>query len=218
LVKNIDGFPVASHGALTQTVPPDIVATSQRERVLEALAHCCGEKTFAATTIADIVARAGVSRRTFYKLFRNKRDCFEAAVNVFAEELSAVVAATAAGEGTWQELVRSGIAEVLGLLAAKPDFANLALVEAIAVDPILMGRYWDPVLDAVAERSHLGRRRLPSPDAARAAVGTAQVLIARQLTAGRSERLPELLPDLVYIAMTPYMGQEAALEQARLAA
>jgi AcrR family transcriptional regulator len=217
LVKNIGGSIGREHGVLAQTVRPDIVVASQRQRILEALAECCTEKTFAATTIGDIVSTAGVSRRTFYKLFANKKECLEAAVNVFADELAEIVAAAEADDRPWPEKVRGGIAEVLDLLVAKPGFANLALVEVIAVDPVLMGRYWDPLLAALSSHAPLDREGLPSTDAARAAIGTAQVLIARQLTTGRGDRLAELLPDLVYIAMTPYLDQEGALEQARLA-
>lgn len=217
LVKNIDGSIGGERGVLAQTVRPDIVVASQRQRILEALAECCIEKTLAATTIGDIVSTAGVSRRTFYKLFANKKECLEAAVNVFADELAEIVAEAEAGEGAWPEKVRGGISKGLDLLVAKPGFANLALVEAIAVDPVLTGRYWNPFLAALSSHARDDREGQPSTDAARAAIGTAQVLIARQLTTGRRDRLPELLPDLVYIAMTPYLGQEGALEQARLA-
>jgi AcrR family transcriptional regulator len=207
----------AERGVLAQTVPLDIVAASQRQRIVEALATCCSEKTIAATTIGDIVSTAGVSRRTFYKLFDNKRECLEAAVNAFAGELSAIVADAEAGDGAWTEKVRDGIAKVLDLLVAKPHFANLALVEALAVDPILTIRYWEPLLNTLSNHAGLDCEGLPSTDAARAAIGTAQVLIARQLATGHWDRLPELSPDLIYIAMAPYLGRESALEQARLA-
>ncbi len=205
------------HGILAHTVPHDIVAVSQRQKVLEAIAECCAEKTFAATTIADIVTRAGVSRRTFYKLFSDKRGCFETAVDTFAEEIMGVIGALRIGEDPWPVMIRKAIGEILDLFAARPAFANLALVEAIGVNPLLINRYWDPLIEALRRPPEPGKEHLPPSETARAAVGTAQVLIVQQVTAGRSEQLRELAPDLVYIALAPFEGQEEALEQARLA-
>ena len=51
------------------------------------MAKSCAEKSFSATTIADIVGHASISRATFYKHFGNKRDCFDATAKVFLTEL-----------------------------------------------------------------------------------------------------------------------------------
>jgi AcrR family transcriptional regulator len=212
-VKNIHGSIGAERGILANSVPHDVVARSQRQRILEAIAECCAEKTYAGTTIADIVSKAGVSRRTFYKLFANKRDCFEAAINSFAEEVSTIVAEARASGDPWPEMVREAIAAILDLLASKPAFANMALVEAIGVDPRLINRYWDPLIDALKDSVE---GEAVSAGAARAAVGTAQVLIAQYVSSGRGEELRELEADLVYISLAPFVGQEEALAQARL--
>ena len=62
---------------LSPTVPTDIGETSQRQRIIEAMIDSCAEKTYAATTITDIVSRARISRTTFYKRFGDKRACFD---------------------------------------------------------------------------------------------------------------------------------------------
>ena len=51
--------------------------------------------------------------------------------------------------------------------------------------------------------------------AARAALAAAESLIVGQILTGNTARLPELLPDIVYITTLPYLGQEEALRQAR---
>ena len=53
----------------------------------------CAEKTYAATTITDIVARAHISRTTFYKHFDDKRACFDAAIDYCIGEMQEVAAA-----------------------------------------------------------------------------------------------------------------------------
>ena len=46
------------------------------------MAQVVAEKGYAATTVADVVERAGVSRRTFYEQFADKEACFLAAYDV----------------------------------------------------------------------------------------------------------------------------------------
>ncbi len=217
LVKNSRGSTAARSGVLANTIPRDIVALSQRERVLTAIAECCAEKTYSGTTIADIVARAGISRRTFYKLFPNKRACFEAAVNAFTEEVATTVAEVRSGDDPWPVATRNAIATVLDLLVSKPEFANLALVEAVGVEPTLINSYWNQLLKALRTQRRSGPGLPPRSDAARVAVGTGQVMIAQEIAAGRTEELFNLLPDLIYVAALPFVGRDEALEQARRA-
>jgi AcrR family transcriptional regulator len=55
------------------------VISSQRDRLFEAMIAAVAEKGYGATTVADVIAGAGVSRATFYELFGDKEDCFIAA-------------------------------------------------------------------------------------------------------------------------------------------
>src|SRR5947208_16592512 len=78
----------------------DVVLASQRGRLLEAMAQCVAEQSYAATTVAQVIARAGVSRKTFYEHFPDKRACFLAAWDVGTEILlDQVLAAGAEADG-----------------------------------------------------------------------------------------------------------------------
>jgi AcrR family transcriptional regulator len=192
---------------------------SQRQRLLDAMVACCAEKTFAGTTIADIVAAAGVSRTTFYKCFDDKRDCFDAAIGSCLGQLQAVAeAAHSAGEPP-PEAVRKSILAVLDLMAARPTLAQLLSADAVSVDPALVERYRAlllPALEALWERAAGAPvRKHSSPGLA---FGRAQLLIFHEIAAGRAARLPELRPEIVYLAVAPWAGHEEALAQARLAA
>lgn len=52
------------------------VAGSQRVRLLDAVARAVSDKGYGAATVADVIALAGVSRRTFYEHFATLEDCF----------------------------------------------------------------------------------------------------------------------------------------------
>jgi AcrR family transcriptional regulator len=203
-------------GMLTPSIPWDIAARSQRERILGALTKSCAEKTFAATTIADIVSNASISRATFYKHFTNKTECFLAATDSFVEELREVaVAARASADSAGAGELRTVIAAVLERLAARPEHAKLLLIEAPHVDLQIVRGYRRRVLDALeAELRDAGDGNRAGADP-EIAFGRAKVLVAERIVAGDIERLSELLPELVYIALLPYVGQDTALEQAQ---
>jgi AcrR family transcriptional regulator len=212
-----DGGAVAGSSVLTPSVPQDIGIRSQQQRILEAMAKSVAEKSIAATTIADIVGCASISRATFYKHFSNKQECFCATADAFLKELQgAAVIAYARSEDSPIASVRDVIVAVLELLAAKPDYTKLLLVEAPIVDPEIVRRYRNFAIGALA-------KQLTAADGTRGAAadpeiafGRAKVLIADYVAAGQIEDLPSLLPEMVYIALLPYAGQDAALEQARL--
>src|SRR3954452_15441719 len=95
-------------------------AETQRARMLEATARAVASKGYAKTTVADVVALAGVSRRTFYEDFADKEECFLATYEVAARSLVAAVGAAVreSGQSDWHERVRVGLTVYTELLAA----------------------------------------------------------------------------------------------------
>ena len=61
---------------------------------------------------------------------------------------------------------------------------------------------------------HSGERPLPEATEA-TLVGGIVSLIVREINAGRTEQLEELLPDLVELTLAPYLGGEEAARLAR---
>lgn len=203
-------------GVLTPSLPLDIGARAQRERIFAAMAKSCADKTFSATTIADIVGNASISRATFYKHFCNKRECFYATVDAFLEELQGVAGeAHATSDGSQPDEVRKVVTAVVEHLGKRPDHAKLLLVEAIVVDPEIVRRYRGLVLGALQRQQRTAKAKSAAPDP-EMAFGSAMVLVAGYLSAGQAENLGSLLPELIYMALLPYTGQEAALAQAHL--
>jgi len=197
--------------------PP--VAHSQRERILGSMAKSCAEKGYGATTIADICTAAGVSRATFYELFKDKEDCFHAAMELSLADAMGTMVSVYSPDKPWATMVREGTAAFLGLLASRPTFARMAMIEAPASGERAFQLYASGkrVLQALLERGRddpLEEEAIPS-SAARAALSAAESLIVGQILTGNTTRLMELLPDIVYITTVPYLGQEEALRQAR---
>lgn len=203
--------------ALTPTSAPELGAGDQRRRIVDAMIDSCAEKTYAATTITDIVARAHISRTTFYKQFDDKRACFDAAIGHCIAQLQEVAGAAHAGEDDPADAVRKATSAVIEALAERPGLAQLLTGDAIAVDPQVIECYRKatiPALEALWSRGDGSAQAHSDP---RLAFGKAQVLILNQIAIGEADRLPELLPEIVYLAVSPFGGHEEALHQARLA-
>lgn len=196
---------------------PIFGAGDQRQRIIDAMIDSCAEKTYAATTITDIVARARISRTTFYKQFDDKRACFDAAIDHCIEQLQEVAASAHAGEGEPADAVRKATTAVIEALAERPGLAQLLTGDAIAVDPMVIERYRSATIPALEGLWSQGNGSAQARSDPRLAFGKAQVLILNQIAIGEADRLPELLPEIVYLAVSPFGGHEAALRQSHLA-
>jgi AcrR family transcriptional regulator len=196
---------------LDPTIPVDVGVLSQRQRIVDAMLQCCAEKTYAATTIADIVSAASISRTTFYKRFGGKRECFDATLDWCIEQLTEAVRGSRSPADDPATAVRRAAAAILELMASKPVLAQLVMGEAMAVEPDAVARYRRLVIPAI---EGLWDQPTVRTDP-RLSFGRAQVLLYNEILGGHAERLPALLPELVYIALLPFAGHEEALRQAR---
>jgi AcrR family transcriptional regulator len=190
---------------------------SQRQRIIDAMIDSCAEKTYAATTIADIVSRASISRTTFYKRFAGKRECFDAALEWCIDELRATAASSCSAADSPPAAMRKVAASSLELMAARPGLAQLVMGEAVMVEPAVARRYRQILIPALENLWDAAGEPRRSRSDLRLSFGRAQLLIYNQIVAGDTDRLPELLPELLYISLLPFAGHEEALRQARLA-
>lgn len=181
------------------------------------MVESCAEKTYAATTITDIVARAHISRTTFYKHFEDKRACFDAAIDYCIGTLQEVAATAHSPAEEPGDAARKAATAVVEALAAKPGLAQVLTGDAMAVEPLVIERYRRATIPALeALWSEDGDRPAAHTDP-RLAFGQAQVLILNHFATGRLDRLRELLADVVYLTVSPYGGHEEALKQSRRA-
>jgi AcrR family transcriptional regulator len=112
----------------------DEVRDSQRGRLLFAVAEAVAEKGYRATTVADVVERASVSRRTFYEQFGSLEECFLAAFDTAVEIVLGGLreAAEDVEEGDWRALLRSDLRTYMDVLASEPRFAQALHVEVLS--------------------------------------------------------------------------------------
>ena len=161
---------------LRPTTPAGIGSRTQRERIVDAILESCAEKTYAATTITDIVARARISRTTFYKHFNDKRACFDAAVEYCIAELQAAAAAAHSSEDAPATATRKAATAVIEALAERPGLAQLLSGDAIAVDPAVIERYRRVTIPALEALWREGGSLRVGPESAGADPGPVRVV------------------------------------------
>jgi AcrR family transcriptional regulator len=196
----------------------EVILASQRGRMLEAMAESVAEKGYAATTVADVVGRAGVSRKTFYEHFTDKEDCFLAADDACVDILLTQVVDAREEIADWGEAMRASLRAYLEVLASEPTLARTFLVEVLAAGPRALERRTE-VHRRFADLSrnlHQQARRdhpdLPElPDAVfDGMVGAINELVFELVRQGRSAELPSLEPAIFYMQLAVFVGHERA--------
>jgi AcrR family transcriptional regulator len=201
-------LPRGRHG-----LPREEVVRSQRERLLAAAARVCGERGYDGTTVATILAEAGVGRETFYELFEDRRDCVLEAHQVLLDALIDLVRVTYSGPGAWVDRCRATIAALLEWFAADPLSGRFLLVSLAAVGPEFHERFEAGFDRFVAVIDSGLDPELPAPEllpATSLAVGAAISRVYGEVAAGRGERLAALTPSLTYEVLMPFLGEEEA--------
>lgn len=188
-------------------------------RIIVALAQETSEQGYQQVTVADIVRRAGTARNTFYENFRSKEDCFLATQEYAMTAALERVVETAGSLQSWPQRVSAGLTAFLSYVAQEPALARTCMVEALSAGPAAV-EYYEKSQQAFVSLFRLGRDVSPHgadlPETMEEAIiGGVFWIVYQRLAGGGASAIPELLPELIEFALTPYLGAEAAREVAR---
>jgi AcrR family transcriptional regulator len=173
--------------------------------MLAAIAEAVSHQGFAGVSVADVIARAGVSRETFYEQFANKEDCFLQALDAGADRVLKVLGgALAEPADTRAERLGNVLDAYLHALAAEPAFAKAFLIDAYGAGPRATARRIElqqRFVDVVARI--LGTRSF----ACEAVVAAVSSLATARVGTGRAGELPELREPLVELVEQLFPGE-----------
>jgi AcrR family transcriptional regulator len=188
-------------------VPRSEVERNQRERLYGAMVAALAEKGYEATTLKDLARISGVSSRSFYEHFADKRECFIAALQAmielaikYAAEVGVDPSPAPTGEGEdWEVAARRGFDSLAMIAAAQPAAARMALIESYAAGPEALAL----IEGATKGFEYLAKQTLEAsperagmPDELIAAhIGAAREVISTRLRQGREAELPGLLDE-----------------------
>jgi AcrR family transcriptional regulator len=195
----------------------EVVRASQRERLIRAMLETVAESGYEATTVPEVVARARVSRNAFYEFFADKTDCFIAACDEQATELLAALVAFGS-EPDWVQMMRRGVGAYLHWWAERPAMSRAYFVglpaagdRAVAQRERAYGLFRG-VFSEAGQRARSEQPGLPPLDefVPRLLVLAITELVAEEVRAGRTERLPELEDRMVFTAIKLLADDETA--------
>ncbi len=186
----------------------------QRSRMIAATVEAVGELGYARMTVADVIGRARVSRKTFYDVFADREDCFLLAFEEQLGRASLIAREAYEHEGSWRAGIRSALARLLVLMDQEPAVARLCVIDTLAGGPRVLARRGE-LLEELATaidwgRSCSERGREPSPLTAEAIVGGVLSVLHTRLSRSEGEPLTELLAPLMSMLVLPYLGARAA--------
>jgi AcrR family transcriptional regulator len=176
------------------------VAGDQRQRLIDAIVRLVGESGYATTTVADMIERAEVSRKTFYAHYPDRDalllSAFDATAPVALEEVRAASRRTGGPTRQIEALMR----RLCRMARESPSTIALSTIEIAAVDPDglerhdrLMGDYGGLIDECL--RSDVKQSALPST-LSRALAGGVHRTIDAYLRAKRAKELTALAPEL----------------------
>ena len=188
------------------------VAASQRLRLLDAVAQVVAAKGYGAATVADVIGRAGVSRRTFYEQFTGLEDCYLAAYedgmrSLFDAIRRALAALPRAGI---EARIDGAIGAYLAALASQPAAAWAFTIEVMCAGRAALDRRAWVLAQWVARwrgmQAHQGEEGAPAWPARSdahllALVGGSEELVRETLRRDGAQALPTLRTALVEVAL-----------------
>jgi AcrR family transcriptional regulator len=190
------------------------VAANQRLRLILAMVDAVGEKGYVATTVADVISRAGVSRKAFYEHFTGKDDCFLASYDAVAGEgRRRVMAAYHKAEG-WPDRVEAAIRSLFEAALENPDAVRLGMIEISAAGPAGVERReqavlnFERVIQSALDLAPGTHKTLPETTL-RAIVGGLHGILCQHVRRNQVDDLLDLVPDLVRWATSYYPAPPA---------
>lgn len=199
-------------------VEPDLererVAEIQRARMLGAMVDLTRERGAERVTVAHVVGRAGVSRRTFYELFEDREACLLEALDDALGRIEEAVMPAYRHERGWSQRIGAGLTAMLEYFDADPATAALCVVDSLAAGPEALERR-AVVVDALVSAVDRGRREAGTQTGlnrviAEGVVGAVLGVLYTRLREPTPKPLLPLRGQLMGMIVLPYLGPEAA--------
>jgi AcrR family transcriptional regulator len=189
--------------------------------MLAAAVQAVEEVGYAGMTVAQVITRARVSRRTFYDVFDDREDCFLGAFEQAIAQAREPVSGAYAKQDNWQDGVRAGLSSLLAMMDRERGLAKLCVVEAMGAGERALALR-ATVLQELAAVIDGGRRDAPARRdppglTAEGIVSAVAGVLHTRLHENAGEPLSDLLGALMSIIVLPYMGTRAARAELELA-
>lgn len=195
----------------------DHLARIQRERIVVAMAEVACERGAAAVTVAQVVARSRVSRRTFYEIFEDAHSCLLVTLEDALACACAYVGDAYEEDRPWRVRIRASLHALLRFLDEEPLRGRLLVVESLCAGPDVLARR-ARVLDGLVAAIDAGSGESPrgaavTPLTAEGLVGSVLSVLHARLVAEEGVWFTTLTNPLTSMVVLPYLGAAAAQKE-----
>jgi len=196
--------------------------TDQRNALFLAMLDELAQRGYEEASVERVRQAAGVSTGEFEAEFNDKDDCLFAAYDWITDVVVEKASAGCDSGEPWPDRVRLGLERLLEEVAAQPRLAEVLTRAFPGIRPSAYERYV-ALLGRFVPFMHEGRdyseveEELPR-EVELLAVGAAEAIIFGEVDAGRAERLPRMMPEILFSVLVPFMGPDRAADAMRSAA
>ena len=192
-------------------------SAQERQRIQGALKALCAARGYAGLETTEVCGAAGVSETEFHRHFADLDECFAVVVEEGTAGLLAFVGGAFLEFESWRERFRACAWALLDYLRADPEWARLMVTETPEAPPRARAAR-EGGMEALATLLDLARGETEDPgsippDTASHLAGAIYSRVQLAVEADGLAHGEELVPELLYVAVSAYFGPEAALEE-----
>jgi AcrR family transcriptional regulator len=176
------------------------------------------ERGYERVTVEDLVERAVVRRTDFDREFGGKEECVLAVIDAETERFRELVYGVYGRESCWRDGLRAAAYAAARFVRENPRYTLFSTTMMNSATELVRTRR-DMAVQMLSELIDAGRSELEdpsaiSPDTALAVVGGIYELLQKELSRGRgTARAEDYVPQLMYVAVRPYLGHAEALKE-----
>ena len=191
----------------------------QRARVRGALIDLCFERGYRQVSLPVLLERADVDEPNFHRHFADLEDCFCQVYLELREEFLEMVAQAIRGQPSWRDRIRAAAYAMVRYLLEDERATHFGVFEVRSAGEraqLLLAELFEILFDLIDEgregRDDLGAVSRTTAESIGGGIFN-EIFTAVAHGAPLSE---EIIPQMMYVAVEPYLGHEAALQELRI--
>ncbi|HSK50356.1 MAG TPA: TetR/AcrR family transcriptional regulator [Solirubrobacterales bacterium] len=200
------------------SAPRGTETAAERGRILASVTHLVGENGYAATSLSEVLDRAGVGEEEFRRHFEDLRSAFLVAWQAASDRYMEAALVAFQGETGWRSQIRAVARSIFEFVLRDPHQGRILFAEGCDPEQPVRKQIDDPNAVAFVALIDAGRQQMPDPEmltkaTAEGIFGAVKEQVARALEEKDLARLPALYPQLMSMVVRPYLGDQAAREE-----
>jgi AcrR family transcriptional regulator len=199
----------------TRPLPPEPDPNPFEDPIAIAIVDVIIERGYEAARVEEAIERAGITREEFDRRFEGKEDCVLKTYEAYIAHFERTVQFAFDSQPAWPASLRAAAYAASEWMANNPNQMRFGAVEVLAAESEMVRVRREEVARFCVDLVDAGRAVAPDPEAVPESAAMMAIGSILQMLTSRLERETEVdpvaaTPDLMYIAVRPYLGEEIA--------